>query len=121
MSAVDRPGRGPAPYDLYVYRGDTLLETFRMRDRKTGAYLDLTGWSAAAKLRRTRRDVDPLLALSAEVSDPTKGEVVVSATPAETAAIDTSAAVWDLQLTEPDGTVRTWLAGEVEVAGDVTR
>lgn len=125
MTAAGLPP--PAQVDLPVYRGDPVDASFRLYstpDRGvTKTYLDLTGYTGRAQVRSSADDDVVLLELVVEVADPQEGDLlgVVMISSGPTGDVPPGFAVWDLELTPPGGSPRTWLAGAVPVTGDVTR
>lgn len=106
----------PGKYDLNVYRGDSCSWRFTVwQDAAATVPLDLTGVTPAAEVRNgpggtiyvalpltiTSNHVDVVLSAQNSQKLPAKG-------------------VWDLQLTFPNGDVRTIVGGAVTVTADVT-
>lgn len=116
----------PANVQLPLYRGDNYNATFRLRyknpDGTSGDYLDLTGCTPLVQIRL--RESSPVLVTVAatilDQTDPaTKGGVTIALTGGDTASLPTLAE-WDFQLTHPDNTVLTYLAGPVVTNGQVS-
>lgn len=87
--------------------------------------VDLTGCTALAHIRETLESPDILITLSTANGKIVLGgaagtvEIVLSAV--ETAAITWRAAVYDLEITFPDTTVRRLMYGGVSISPEVTR
>ena len=113
LGGVSTPQRVP----LDVYRGDTHHWTVTLwTDQAASAPFDLTGATAKAELRRAGGG--PLLAaLDTAVTLPNTVDLLL---PAARSASLPGRVGWDLQLTFPDGSVRTAAAGPVTVTADVT-
>lgn len=118
----------PGSVDITVYQGDTYTLFFRVRnqnpDGTPGAYIDLTGYVGLAQIRAKATDPDPPLATFAvTLADQvlSRGGVTLTLTPAQTAPLPVTGGVWDVQLTAPDGSVHTYLAGNVIVLQQVSR
>lgn len=113
----------PASSDITVYQGDTFEYFFRIKDTATGVYFDLTGWTIRAQIRATAAAVNPLATFTVTLSNQAtiRGGCLLSLTPVQTAALSKTGGVWDVEFTEPDGTVTTYIAGKVEVIEEVTR
>jgi len=121
----------PVSRNLTLYQGDTYSFTFRLRDLSPqgdpGNYVDLTGVTAKAQIRQSETTSAVAAEFTATIPDQTvaedTGRVVLSLTPAETAALNltNNAGVWDVQLTFPDGTIKTYLRGAIRVIREVTR
>jgi hypothetical protein len=108
----------PQSYPLTLYRGDTFSWRFVFwNDLDRTIPYDLTGVTPAAQIRATcllmTLDCTVLLPNTVAV------ELPADAWPLSWPAL--TAAGWDLQLTQPDGTVHTMVAGPVYVTTDVTR
>lgn len=112
-------GAMPGNYDLSIYEGDTVKFTVTVKDSNNAA-VNLTGYTAKAQLKTSYTDASPINFVTA-ITSPTTGVVTISLAPATTAALDPSKSyIWDFQLTEPSGDVRTYLAGDVTVIPEVT-
>jgi hypothetical protein len=113
---------GPVHKDLTVYRGDSLRVEFRLR-KCSGSYLVLTGLDGRATIRLAKDDNATPVTLAVAVdqtSGPTRGTVVVTATPQQTLVFP-QVGVWDLELHTTDGTFRkTVVAGRLQFTRDVT-
>ena len=89
--------------------------------------VDLTGASAAAKIRKAVADVAATVDFSVAITLP--NIINLSLTAAQTAAIPAGAAptdaasqyVWDMEITWPDGCIDSPLYGAVKVKSEVTR
>lgn len=122
----------PARQDLTIYQGDTYDFFFRVRERvwnaeikefQPGAYIDLTGWTGKSQIRATPDATAVLAEFAVTISDQvaTPGGVLLVLTPVKTTALPTSGGVWDVQLTNVAGEIRTFIAGKVTVFPEVTR
>lgn len=127
----------PGVYNLETRRGDTFRRTVRLRERlwnpalndgaggyESGAYLDLTGYSAPkAQFRETKLDPTVALELTCTIltqSGDTLGGVRFYATDTLMSALDKASYVWDFEMLNPDGDRDTYLAGTVTNDLDVT-
>jgi len=109
----------PSNWDLKIYEGDTVRFTVTVTDAND-VPINLTGYSAAAQLKTSFSDATPV-AFTCTITTPASGVVEVYLAPATTAALIAGTSyIWDFQLTEPDGDVRTYLAGDVTVVPEVT-
>jgi hypothetical protein len=113
----------PVTKNLAIYKGDTYKFSFRLKEQ-SGAqnYVDLTGCTAKAEIRPDHDSETVLVEFTTEVPTQTGddlGRVNLSLTPTETSAA--ASGVWDVQLTWPDGMVKTYLAESVVVTKEVTR
>jgi hypothetical protein len=107
----------PGKYDLDLYRGDSYRWRFVLwnDDLKTDA-TDLTGATADAEFR-DKSGGAKIVPFDCVVTTPNIIDMTMTPTMWTTAPPD---GVWDLQVTFPDGEVRTFVAGDVNVTPDVT-
>lgn len=121
----------PAPQDLSIYQGDSFDFFFRVRERDwdpftetytAGPYVDLTGWTGKSQIRQTHEATDILAEFTVTFSNQatTPGGVLLTLTPAQTVALPAKG-VWDVQLTNTAGEIRTFIAGSVTTSREVTR
>jgi hypothetical protein len=109
-----------APFQapLNIYRGDTGHWTFTVwTDKGATVPYDLAGAVPKAEIR-ARPDAAVLATLGCVVTQPNIVDVTLSAD--ESALLVSGAAKWDLQVTFPDTTVRTLVAGPVIITADIT-
>ena len=120
----------PATCDISLYRGDYFEMTLRLRagtfngtSYTPGTYLDLTGWTPKAEIRANEDAATPLATFTTEVLNQVDvpGGVHLFLPSTESAALTAAAAIWDVQLTDPQSHVYTYLRGKVTVTKDVTR
>lgn len=112
----------PGTFDLDLYQGDTAA--YRLTLTRTSADgveapVDLTGATGLAQIRKNVRDANVLATLEVTFPDPVNGKVLLQL-PADE-SIKAGNGVWDLQVTEADGTVKTWLRGAVTIDAGVSR
>lgn len=106
----------PGTYNMKLYRGDSAEWTFTLwEDEAQTVASDLTGAEVAAEIRNKSAG-DKIVALECEFT----GNVVTVRMTPDLYTDCPARGVWDLQITFPDGTVRTVLAGKVNCTGDVT-
>jgi hypothetical protein len=107
----------PAPYDLALYRGDTLRLQFALwSDAGRTQPTDLTGVTALSQIR-DKPDGKTVVELTCTITAPNIIDLYLDADDAE--ALPKKGA-WDLQLTWPSGDVLSPVAGKVTVTADVT-
>ena len=107
----------PGKYDLALYRGDSYSWRFQLwRDPGRTQPLDLTGALVAAEIRDKPGGLT-IVVLTCVVTLPNIVDVDLDA---EAWVAAPMAGVWDLEVTMPDGTVQTPVAGKVSVTADVT-
>lgn len=133
----------PTSQDLFITRGDTFLWLQRLwssvwddtlqkwvKDQP----LNLTGYAFSAQVKADKKrtattiiEFTPTILNQADL-DNGRGYFTLSLTPTQTSALgtdtmteDTELGVWDLEVTEPDGTKTTIFDGKVTLRLDVTR
>lgn len=113
-------GAMPSNYDVKIYQGDTFEFIMEIKD-SFGVAVDLTGYTADGQLKTSYSDSSPI-DFEVTITTPLAGVVNVYLAPAVTATLlpDTSY-IYDLQLTEPGGDVRTYLTGDATIIPEVTK
>src|SRR5262245_6564241 len=101
----------PAIIDLRATQGDTFSQTFRLE--KAGTPVDLTGASVAAELR----DRNGVVFALAATAGPGAGESTLGygETPPTYGPHR-----YDIEVTNPDTSVDTWVTGRFDIDRDVT-
>lgn len=114
-----------ATHNIAIEQGATMRLLFRYetRDGQTVTPVNLTGYSARMQIRKSIKADPPVLSLTdgAGITLGADGSITVEATPAQTAAIDIPAGVYDLELQSADGRVTRLVQGTVKVSFEVTR
>lgn len=111
-------GAMPSNYDLSIYKGDAVKFTVTVKD-SNGSAVDLTGYTAKASLKANYSDDSPV-DFVCTISNAAGGVVSVYLSPSTSSSLSLSDYIWDFQLTEPSGDVRTYLTGDVQVTPEVT-
>lgn len=127
----------PFQKDIKIRRGDTKEIFFRVRTKvfneltlawEAGPYKDLTGYTVSAQVRTTKDAATPLLTFAVTLGNQAdeavgRGAVLLKITAAQTAAVplSTTTGFYDVQFTEPDLDVFTYVEGAVLFSEDVTR
>lgn len=105
--------------DLSIYQGDDYSAVVSVSNAD-GAPADLTGYSAAAQVRRKPADLSAEVAAEFAVTIQSP-HILLSLTHEETLVLS-GVYVWDLQLTAiADGAVMTIMAGQARISQEVTR
>jgi hypothetical protein len=109
--------------NLVLYQGDTFELIFQLKEKGTGLPVNLTGCVPSSEIRTSAASPTVEETFTAELVSPaTDGKVRLSLTAAETTDLSPGASlVWDVQLLWPDGVVKTYLAGSLNVLPEVTR
>ena len=114
--------RRPAKLDLSCYRGDTFTRTFVFKDGgEPIAYSN--GETPRMQIRERDVDENPVADWIGAywTNDLPNGEFVLVVPAAETALLDKRSYVYDMQITDDDGVVTTWIYGDFTATGDRTR
>ena len=110
------------PKNLVLYQGDTFELIFQLKNKGTGTPVDITGCTPKSEIRLTPATATVKVPFTAQLLDATQGKVRLSLTAAQTTALTPGEAlVWDVQLLWPDGVVKTYLNGSINVLPEVTR
>jgi hypothetical protein len=107
----------PSNYDLVLYRGD-YFSTYVVIKDSTGSPIDLNGYTAKCSIRENYGSVSSFDATCNVTTDEGRVEILFPSSVVET--ITAGSYIWDFQITNPDGNVRTYLAGDVTVYDEVT-
>ena len=118
----------PPTFDITFIAGDTVYFEVEVRDPdpndpnlQAQIPRDLTGWSAAAQVRKAAGAEELLADFTIGAMD-AAGVIPLTLPPAVSQTLGpVTSAVWDLQLTSPTGEVSTILRGAVKPVMDVTR
>lgn len=110
----------PLDYDIVVYSSTSFRREFRwLPDGVTP--MDFTGWNARLMIGKALNPAD--LELTNAPGDgielTTTGQIIVTLTPAQTASLRNTVSFYNLDLIEPDGFVRRFLRGRVNLVVDV--
>lgn len=108
----------PANYDLKLYKGDYFPLKLTLKDN-AGVAINLTGYTAKAQIRATFDDPNPYNFTA--TMNPTAGEVNFELPSSVSATIPAGTYIWDVQVTDPNGNTRTYIAGDVTVHDEVTK
>lgn len=110
----------PDILDLEAYQGDDFERVLNFFEDDGTTPLDLTGYEAAAQVRRWVDSDEPDAEFTIDDSALDEGKVTLTLTGAETEVLS-GAYSWDFQMEDPGGKVRTYIAGKVTVKQGVTR
>lgn len=108
----------PANYDLRLYRGDYFPLKLTLKDN-AGVAINLTGYTAKASIRTTFDD--PVAYVFNVTINAAAGEVNFELPSSVSSTIPAGPYIWDVQVTDPNGNNRTYIAGDVVVHDEVTR
>jgi hypothetical protein len=107
----------PANYDLVLYKGDYFETSVVIKDN-VGTAINLTGYTAKCSIKSSysaSSSFDATCTITA-----LSGLVDIMFPSSVMEDIPAGSYVWDFQVTNPSGNVRTYIAGDVTVYGEVT-
>ena len=113
-------------HNITIEQGATLRLTFKW-ETKDGlgvvTPVDLSSYTARMQVRQNTTADTAVLSLTSpgDITLGADGSIVVEATPAQTAAINIRAGVYDLELEDSTGRVTRFVQGKVAVSPEVTR
>ena len=105
--------------NIFIDQGATFTTTVTVTD-SNGDAVNLSGYSVAAQIRKTFLS-SSATAFTATISNASSGEITISLTPTQTAALEAGRFVYDVVITASGGTKTRVVEGQVTVNPSVTR
>ena len=105
--------------NLFIDQGTDFTVTVDVSDA-TGGILDLTGYSAAAQIRKTYGSSSKV-DFSTSTGTPSQGKVTMSLTDTQTSALESGRYVYDLNITSGSGVTTRVVEGQAIITPGVTR
>ncbi len=105
--------------NIFIDQGATFTTTVTVTDAN-GDAVSLSGYSVAAQIRKTFLS-STATAFTATISNASSGEITISLTPTQTAALEAGRFVYDVLITASGGTKTRVVEGQVTVNPSVTR
>jgi hypothetical protein len=106
--------------NLFVDQGSDFTTTVTVNDA-SGSALDLTNFTALAKMRKTYQSATATTFTSAFASDRTTGQITISLTDVQTTTLESGRYVYDMVITAADGTKTRVVEGIATVNPSVSR
>lgn len=106
--------------NLFIDQDADFTTTVTVND-STGTALDLTNFTALAMLRKSYQSSTATTFTSAFVSPRTTGQITISLTDTQTAALESGRYVYDLVITDASGNKTRVVEGNVTVNPSVSR
>ena len=106
--------------NLFIDQDADFITTVTIND-STGSALDLTSYTALAMLRKSYQSSTATTFTSAFVSPRTTGQITISLTDVQTAALESGRYVYDLIITDASGTKTRVVEGIATVNPSVSR
>lgn len=115
-------------YDITIEQGTTFALYLTIKN-SDGSPKDLTGYTIAGKIRQSALSASVVQTFTCAVTDASAGQVTVSLTAVQTAALPTSGGaydelttyVYDIETTSGSSVVERLLQGRVFVSPEVTK
>lgn len=114
----------PLTRAIHLYQGDSFSLKFRLKTKDASeppvvTPVNLTGCTVKAQIRTFETETPEVVAeFASTITDAANGEVELKLTPEQTAEIEGGR--WDVQVTFADGSVKTYIRGNVAVKSQVT-
>lgn len=106
--------------DLVVNQKASFQVYFIVKD-STGAVLNLTNYTTAAKFKENYQTTDNLaIAFTSAVSNSSAGEISIALSPAQTTAMQVGKYVYDVSITDNSGYKMRICEGRILVSGGVS-
>jgi len=106
--------------NLFIDQGADFTTTVTVND-SNGTALDLTSYTALAMIRKTYQSSTATTFTSAFVSPRTTGQITISLTDTQTAALEQGRYVYDLVITDASGSKTRVVEGIATVTPSVSR
>ena len=105
--------------NIFIDQGATFTTTVTVTDAN-GDAVSLSGYSVAAQIRKTFLS-SSATAFTATISNASAGEITITLSPTQTAALEAGRFVYDVLITASGGTKTRVVEGQVTVNPSVTR
>ena len=105
--------------NIFIDQGATFTTTVTVTD-SNGDAVNLSGYSVAAQIRKTFLS-SSATAFTATISNASAGEITITLSPTQTAALEAGRFVYDVLITASGGTKTRVVEGQVTVNPSVTR
>jgi len=105
--------------NIFIDQGATFTTTVTVTDAN-GDAVSLVGYSVAAQIRKSFLS-STATAFTATISNASAGEITISLSPTQTAALEAGRFVYDVLITASGGTKTRVVEGQVTVNPSVTR
>ena len=106
--------------NIFIDQGADFTTTVNVTDSNASA-LDLTGYTAAGMVRKNHLSVSSTAFTVAFVSPRSSGQITISLTDTQTAALPEGRYVYDVVITAGDGTKTRVVEGSATINPSVTR
>lgn len=107
--------------ELYVDQGTTFNNIINLTDDLTNVPIDITGYIIRGQLRRSYYSANASANLTCTITDAANGEVTISLTDAQTAAIKAGRYLFDVEAKDTSNVVSRVIEGIMTVTPEITR
>lgn len=107
--------------ELYIDQGTTFNNVINLTDDLTNTPINVANYIVRGQLRRSYYSVNPSANLTCTITDAGNGEITMSMTDTQTAAIKAGRYLFDIETKDPDGVVNRILEGIITVTPEITR
>lgn len=108
----------PPIANFTIYRGDTFVKTFRIKQRSTRQLQDLTGSTARMQLRSSQASDTIIHTFDLDVDEQLS---TITLSLLDWTGITWTGGVYDLEVTYQGGVIETLFQGTMTVKGDISR
>ncbi len=105
--------------NILINQGADFSQTYTLEDSNSNSAQNLTGYSVDAKISKHHASTNQT-SFSASISNAAGGEIKLTLTDTQTAALAPGRQVYDILLTHPDGTKERVVEGMAIVRDGVT-
>lgn len=106
--------------NIFIDQGSTFSSIVTVNG-SDGLVFNLTGYTARGQIRKAFASTS-YTAFTVEINNPAGGEIIISLTAAQTAALSAGRYVYDIEIVETtSGAVTRVIEGQVEISPRVTR
>ena len=106
-------------YNFTLEQGTTFSREITVQE--SGSAMNLTGDTGRMQMRSTHNSTTIALTITVAVSNAAQGKLQLTATAAQTSAVEEGMYVYDLEIESGGGTVTRLMEGNVTVTPEVTR
>lgn len=108
-------------YDIEIEQGSAFRLELQLK-QPDGEPLNLASCSAASQIRKSARSKTAIVDFTTEILSPSAdGKLVLSLTHTQTADMNFSKALYDVEVTFSTGEIRRLLMGSVRLSPEITR
>jgi len=107
-----------------IYRGDDRTIHLHVVNAITGDDINITGWKVYFTIKENKDDSDEDAKIRKDITThthPTEGKTDILLTHEDTYILTPGTNFYDIQIKKVDGTIQTFVSGEIDVLEDITR